>query len=174
MLIPFHLILKKNKPMEKAYVAAGCFWGVQYHLEKEPGVTDTSVGFMGGHVESPSYMEVVRHGTGHLETVEITYDPAQVSYEHLVKVFFEIHDFTQTNGQGPDIGEQYLSAIFYTNDEQKHIAEKIKKELEEKGYAVATTIRKADTFWEAEDYHQHYYDKNGKEPYCHIRKKIFS
>jgi len=105
-------------------------------------------------------------------TVEVIFVPNLINEEQLVKYFFEIHDFTQENGQGPDIGEQYKSAIFYTNERQKEIAEKIIEELK-KRYKVATLLRKASTFWLAENYHQDYYEKTGKVPYCHYRRKIF-
>ena len=111
--------------------------------------------------------------TGHAEAIHITFDPVKVSYEKLVKLFFEIHDFTQLDRQGPDIGEQYRSAIFYTDDEQKKIAQKVIKILMNKNYEVATALIKATKFWKAEEYHQDYYNKTGGNPYCHIHKKIF-
>lgn len=159
--------------MLKAYFASGCFWGTQYYFAKAAGVISTTVGFMGGNVDSPSYQQVKTGTTGHLEVIEVVYDPAQTDYEALVRLFFETHDFTQTDGQGPDIGSQYLSAIFYLDGKQKEVAEKYSGILTEKGFEVATSIRKAETFWPAEDYHQHYYDKNGSTPYCHIYRKIF-
>jgi peptide methionine sulfoxide reductase msrA/msrB len=105
--------------------------------------------------------------------MEVTFDAMQTSYEDLAKLFFEIHDFTQTNGQGPDIGAQYLSEIFYLDDNQKAVDEKLIKTLSDKGYKVATKLRPATTFWKAEDYHQEYYQHNGHEPYCHAWKKVF-
>jgi peptide methionine sulfoxide reductase msrA/msrB len=158
---------------EKAIFAGGCFWGVEYYFQKAKGVISTEVGYIGGHTENPTYKEVCSGKTGHIEAIEVEYDPTQTSYEEMAKLFFEIHDFTQTNGQGPDIGEQYLSEIFYSDDAQKETAEKLIKILTDKGYKVATTLRKATTFWKAEDYHQEYYQKNGHEPYCHARKKVF-
>ena len=158
---------------EKAIFAGGCFWGVEYYFQKAKGVISTEVGYTGGHTDNPTYKEVCSHTTGHIEATQVTFDPAQTSYEELAKLFFEIHDFTQTNGQGPDIGEQYLSEIFYIDDNQKATAEKLIRVLTDKGYKVATTLRKATTFWKAEDYHQQYYQKNGHEPYCHVRKKVF-
>lgn len=158
---------------EKAIFAGGCFWGVEYYFQKAKGVISTEVGYIGGHKDNPTYKEVCSGKTGHIEAIEVEYDPTQTSYEEMAKLFFEIHDFTQTNGQGPDIGEQYLSEIFYSDDAQKETAEKIIKILSDKGYKVATTLRKATTFWKAEDYHQEYYQKNGHEPYCHARKKVF-
>lgn len=159
--------------LEKAYFASGCFWGTEYYFMKAKGVVSTAVGFMGGHVENPSYRQVCQKNTGHLETTEVVYDPKETSYENLVKLFFETHDFTQTNGQGPDIGPQYLSCIFYSNPEQKAIAEKYIKILQDKGYKVATMLKPASTFWKAEDYHQQYYEHKGSTPYCHVYKKIF-
>jgi len=158
---------------EKAIFAGGCFWGVEYYFQKAKGVISTEVGYIGGHKDNPTYKEVCSGKTGHIEAMQVTYDASQTSYEELAKLFFEIHDFTQTNGQGPDIGEQYLSEVFYFDDGQKETAEKLIKILSDKGYKVATTLRKATTFWKAEDYHQEYYQKNGHEPYCHARKKVF-
>lgn len=156
-----------------AYFASGCFWGTQYHFSKAQGVISTTVGFMGGNVDSPSYQQVKTGTTAHLETIEVVYDPEKTDYDTLVRLFFETHNFTQTDGQGPDIGSQYLSAIFYVNDEQLSIAKKYSEILTEKGFEVATALRPAEPFWSAEDYHQHYYDKNGSSPYCHIYRKIF-
>ncbi len=162
-----------NNQTAKAFFASGCFWGTQYHFSKAPGVIHTTVGFMGGNVHSPSYQQVKTGTTGHLETIEVVYDPTQTNYEALVRLFFETHDFTQTNGQGPDIGSQYLSAIFYLDNTQLETAKKYIALLTEKGFKVATTLRKVETFWPAEEYHQDYYDKNGSTPYCHIYRKIF-
>jgi len=159
--------------MEKAIFASGCFWGVQYYFKKQNGVISTTVGYTGGHLENPTYEQVCSHITGHAEAVLVEFNPEIVSYEELVKLFFEIHDFTQTNGQGPDIGEQYRSEIFYFNENQKNTAEKYIKILSDKGYKVATKLTSATTFWEAEKYHQDYYNKNGQSPYCHFRRKIF-
>ncbi|MDA3814575.1 MAG: bifunctional methionine sulfoxide reductase B/A protein [Candidatus Cloacimonetes bacterium] len=165
--------IPEQPKIEKAIFAGGCFWGVEYQFQKVEGVTETSVGYIGGSKTEPSYKEVSRGTTGHAEAIQITYDPVKVSYEKLIKLFFEIHDFTQVNRQGPDIGEQYRSSIFYTNDEQKEIAKKVITILIDKGYKVATTLEKAEQFWEAEEYHQDYYNKTGGDPYCHIYKKIF-
>jgi peptide methionine sulfoxide reductase msrA/msrB len=156
-----------------AYFASGCFWGTEYYFMKANGVLATAVGFMGGHADCPSYKQVCTGETGHLECVEVTYDPTQTNYENLVKLFFETHDFTQTDGQGPDIGSQYLSCIFYTNDEEKAIAKKYIDILEAKGYKVATRLQRASVFWKAEDYHQQYYEHKGTQPYCHSYQKIF-
>lgn len=162
----------QKPPIDRMFFAGGCFWGVEHLFKQLPGVVDTRVGYMGGHWPNPTYENVCTGLTGHLETVEVIFDPQMISEEELVKYFFEIHDFTQENGQGPDIGEQYKSAIFYTNDKQKEVAESVIEMLKKK-YKVATQLRKASTFWVAEDYHQDYYEKTGKAPYCHFRRKIF-
>jgi methionine-S-sulfoxide reductase len=157
----------------KVYFASGCFWGTEYHFMKAAGVISTAVGFMGGLLDSPTYPQVKTGTTGHLECVEVIFDTQQTSYENLVKLFFETHNFTQTDGQGPDIGSQYLSCIFYNNAEEKAIAEKYIKILENKGYCVATELQPTSMFWIAEDYHQQYYQHKGTQPYCHRYRKIF-
>lgn len=162
-----------NKNMKTVYFASGCFWGTEYFFMKANGVKHTAVGFMGGHTEHPSYKEVCEGTTGHLEVTEVEYDATKTGYDDLVKLFFETHDFTQTNGQGPDIGEQYLSCIFYSTSDEKAIAEKRMEELTSKGYKVATMLKPASKFWKAEDYHQQYYEHKGTRPYCHAYKKIF-
>jgi len=156
-----------NEKTETAYFAGGCFWGVEYFFQKKGGVISTHVGYMGGHKKNPMYKEVCSGSTGHAEAIEVEYDPAITSYEKLARLFFEIHDPTQVNRQGPDIGTQYRSAIFYVTDEQKHIAQKLIDRLQDKGYDVATELNRADTFWGAEKYHQDYYALNGHKPYCH-------
>lgn len=158
---------------ERAIFASGCFWGTEYFLQKEEGVIATTVGYTGGHVKNPSYREVCGKQTGHYEAVEVVFDPTKVSYEKLARVFFETHDPTQTNGQGPDIGPQYRSAIFYINDEQKATAQQLINILEEKGYKVATQLLPEATFYDAETYHQDYYDNKGGTPYCHGYRKLF-
>ena len=158
---------------DTAYFASGCFWGTEYYLKKPDGVISTTVGFMGGRKENPTYREVCTKTTGHVETTQVVFDPDKISYEDLVKLFFETHDFTQLDGQGPDIGPQYLSVIFYTDPQQKAIAEKYKAILQQKGFRVATQIRPASTFWPAEDSHQDFYAHNGTTPYCHRYHKIF-
>ena len=162
-----------NKNIKKAYFAAGCFWGVEYHFEKIKGVISAISGYMGGNIPNPSYEMVCTGFSGHLEVVEVTYDENIVSFETLTKLFFEIHDFSQTNGQGPDIGSQYLSAIFYCDEEQKGISEKLIVELENKGFKVVTFLYKLVPFYKAEDYHQNYYERHQKVPYCHSYRKIF-
>jgi peptide methionine sulfoxide reductase msrA/msrB len=156
-----------------AYFAGGCFWGIEHLLQEVDGVTDVRSGYMGGHTEKPTYDEVSSGRTGHAETVEVVYDPTRVTFEELARLFFEIHDPTQVDRQGPDIGSQYRSAIFYAGDDQKLAAEKLIGILKEKGYDVATEVSEAGPFWEAEDYHQDYYEKSGGRPYCHTRQKRF-
>ena len=152
--------------IKKAYFAGGCFWGVEFYFEKLEGVITAISGYMGGHIQNPTYEMVCSGFSGHLEVVEITYDEDIVSFEKLARLFFEIHDFTQINGQGPDIGSQYLSAIFYVNEEQKEVSEKLIKELSNMGYKVATSIYKMVPFYQAEEYHQDYYERHKKVPYC--------
>lgn len=158
---------------EEAIFAAGCFWGVEYYLKQLPGVLKTEVGYTGGHQKNPTYQQVCSGTTGHYEAIRVVYDPTKINYEDLTKYFFEIHNPTQTSGQGPDLGQQYLSAIFYYDDEQKKIALKLMNELEQLGYRVATKLLPVSTFWRAETYHQDYYEKMGKEPYCHRYEKKF-
>ena len=171
------LNFQKNKTqtstLKKAYFAGGCFWGVEYYLEKIDGVKEVTSGFMGGHLKNPGYYDVVRKDTGHIETVEVVYDPSKVSYETLAKMFFEIHDPTQTDGQGPDIGSQYLSAIFVNNTQERETIERLIKVLEGKGFKIATKIRAKVPFYRAEAYHQDYYERKGSTPYCHRRVKRF-
>ena len=164
---------KESPHIAKAYFAGGCFWGVEYLFEHREGVVSAVSGYMGGSMENPSYQDVCYGSTGHLEAVEVAYDALAVSYEELARFFFEIHDPTQADGQGPDIGEQYLSAIFYSNDDEKKIARRLIDTLKAKGYNVATKILPASTFWEAEGYHQDYYDKRKQRPYCHGYQKKF-
>ena len=158
---------------KKAYFAGGCFWGTEYLFQNAEGVISSRVGYMGGRKQDPTYREVCGGSTGHTEAIEVVYDPAETTYEKLARLFFEIHDPTQVNRQGPDIGEQYRSAIFYLDKEQKQTAEKLIGILGEKGYEIATELTPAGTFWEAEEYHQDYYRNRGGSPYCHTRKEIF-
>lgn len=146
--------------IETATFAAGCFWGVEANLQKLPGVLETIVGYTGGHIENPSYQMVCTNKTGHAEAVQITYDPEQISYQDLVKAFFDLHDPTTPNRQGADVGTQYRSVIFYHNEEQRQIAENVKAELGKcckYRYPIVTEILPVATFYEAEDYHQDYY-----------------
>jgi len=158
---------------EKAIYAGGCFWGVEYFIQQKKGVISVTSGYIGGHSDNPTYKEVCNNKTGHAEAVEVVFDPSQVTYEELTKLFFEIHDPTQINGQGPDIGDQYRSEIFYLNDEQKKVAENLIMILKIKGFKVATKVTEATTFWPAEDYHQDYYEHKGILPYCHGYTKRF-
>ncbi|MDH6356707.1 methionine-S-sulfoxide reductase [Parabacteroides sp. PF5-9] len=158
---------------EIAIFAGGCFWGVEYFMHQLPGVFRVESGYIGGTKEAPSYEEVCSQTTGHVEAVRILFDPTETDYETLAKCFFEIHDPTQTDGQGPDLGEQYRSVVFYTTSEQKQIAEQLIAELKKRGYAVATQLTPATTFWVAEDYHQNYYERKGTLPYCHGYTKRF-
>lgn len=133
----------------------------------------SEVGYIGGDKENPTYQEVKAHTTGHAEATLVEFDAEETTYTDLCKLFFEIHDPAQTDGQGPDIGPQYRSEIFYLNEAQKQQAEAVITLLREKGYEVNTRLTPATIFWPAEDYHQHYYDKTGGEPYCHIRVRKF-
>jgi len=156
--------------MAKAIFAAGCFWGVEATFRQIPGVTATRVGYTGGNTQNPTYKEVCTDRTGHAEAVEVTYDPATVSYEKLLDVFWENHDPTQLNRQGPDWGTQYRSAIFFTSPEQQAAAQASKAALEDThrfSRPVVTQIVPAVTFFEAEDYHQQYLEKKGLAS-CHI------
>ncbi|NOU35783.1 MAG: peptide-methionine (S)-S-oxide reductase MsrA [Kiritimatiellaceae bacterium] len=155
---------------EKATFAAGCFWGVESAFRQVPGVIDTQVGYTGGKTEKPTYKEVCTDATGHAEAIEITFDPARVSYGKLLELFFKMHDPTQVNRQGPDVGTQYRSAIFCHSPEQKAAAEAAKAAQDKSGKykkPVATQILPAGPFYRAEEYHQRYFEKNGG-PACHI------
>ena len=159
--------------MATAYFAGGCFWGVEHLLQEVGGVTDVRSGYMGGYTEEPTYNEVSSGRTGHVETVQVVYDPTRTTFEALARLFFEIHDPTQVDRQGPDRGSQYRSAIFYVDDEQKFTAERLIGILKEKGHGVVTEVTAAGPFWKAEDYHQDYYARSGGSPYCHARRKLF-
>ena len=156
--------------MEKATFGAGCFWGVEAAFRQVNGVKATTVGYAGGTLENPTYKDVCSGRTGHAEVVEVEFDPALVSYEDLLKVFWENHDPTTLNRQGPDVGEQYRSAIFYHTPEQEAAARASKAALEASGTyrrAIVTEITPAPTFYRAEDYHQQYFEKRGIS-HCHI------
>ena len=146
---------------------------MEYYFKRLKGVTKTVVGFMGGDLENPSYKQVKTGTTGHLETIEVEYDPELVSYEALVRYFFEIHNFEQADGQGIDIGSQYLSAIWFNDTTERDTAIKVFGELTQMGYHPATQIRQAMPFYPAEDYHQNYLDERQETPECHIYTKIF-
>jgi peptide methionine sulfoxide reductase msrA/msrB len=158
---------------KKAYFAGGCFWGVEHYMQKMPGVISVVSGYSGGSVDNPTYKEVCSGKTGHLEVVEVAYNPYKVSFEELSKRFLEIHDPTQAKGQGPDIGSQYLSAIFYSDDDEKKNADELLNILRKKKMKIATKVIKFEKFWPAEDYHQNYYERKGTTPYCHSYKKLF-
>lgn len=151
-----------------ATFAAGCFWGVEDAFRQVPGVIDAVSGYTGGHVDNPTYRQVCGHGTGHAEAVEVAYDPQRVSYDDLLDLFWQIHDPTQLNRQGPDIGDQYRSAIF-THDDEELRAATASRDREQKKYArpIVTEIVPAPRFWAAEEYHQHYFEKNGGGA-CHV------
>jgi len=156
--------------MAKATFAAGCFWGVEATFRQIPGVTGTRVGYTGGEMKSPTYKDVCTDRTGHAEAVEVDYDPAKVSYEILLNTFWENHDPTQLNRQGPDFGTQYRSVIFYHSPEQEQAARASKQGLEKSGRfsrPIVTQIVPAVTFYQAEDYHQQYLEKRGLA-HCHI------
>ena len=160
-------------PNHTAIFAGGCFWGVQHEFEKEKGVCRTLVGYTGGEEISPSYKQVRDQRTGHVEAVIIEFDPDVISYERLVQIFFEMHDPSQKDGVGPDIGDQYRSVIFYITNEQKKLAQGVINDLQGRGYEVNTLLLPSTTFWVGEKYHQQYYARTGGEPYCHIRQKKF-
>lgn len=159
--------------IKDAYFASGCFWGTEYFFENFKGVKSAISGYMGGHMPNPDYRSVCTGQTGHLEVVKVQYDSSEVTFKELAIQFFETHDFTQTNGQGPDIGSQYLSAIFYNDEEEKTISEELIGELTSKGFQVATSLYEVVPFYEAEEYHQDYYERHQKVPYCHFYRKIF-
>ena len=155
---------------EKATFAAGCFWGVEAAFRRVPGVLETQVGYTGGHTDHPTYEQVCTDRTGHAEAVEVTYDPARVSYGDLLQVFWEIHDPTTPNRQGPDVGSQYRSAIFTYSPEQQRMAEESLAAVGRSGRfrrPVVTEIVPAQTFWRAEEYHQRYLEKHGRGA-CHL------
>jgi len=146
--------------MQKATFAAGCFWGVETDFRKVEGVSDAQVGYIGGKSENPTYKQVCSSTTGHAEAVELEFDPQKVTFQHLLSLFFTMHDPTQMNRQGPDVGSQYRSAVFYHDEEQKKAAEAVIADLS-KTRTIATEVVPAERFWRAEEYHQQYHAKNG-------------
>jgi peptide-methionine (S)-S-oxide reductase len=154
---------------EQATFGAGCFWGVEYVFRRVPGVTDVQSGYSGGITQNPSYEEVCSHTTGHAEVAQVTFDPERVSYEQLLEVFWAMHDPTQVDRQGPDIGDQYRSVIFTHSEEQRSAAEASLQRAQGRfKKPIATKIEPLTAFYPAEDYHQAYYEKNGHQPYCHV------
>lgn len=158
---------------EKALFAAGCFWGAEYLIQELEGVIRTKVGYSGGSSLNPSYEEVCSGLTGHAEALEVIFDPSILPYKKLAKAFFELHDPTQLNRQGPDRGSQYRSALFYFTKQQKEIALELINELKKNGIQVVTEVLPARSFFPAEEYHQNYYHQTGKTPYCHMWTKRF-
>lgn len=158
---------------ETLILASGCFWGTEYFLKRIDGVLSTTVGYTGGHVENPSYEQVCGKRTGHFEACLVEYDPKRTTAEEVLRTFFETHDPTQANGQGPDIGPQYRSAVFYQNDAQRDLTQSLIGLLTAKGLKVATEVLPAQAFYSAEGYHQDYYDIKGGTPYCHGYRKLF-
>lgn len=156
---------------ERATLAGGCFWCVEAVFEELRGVVEVTSGYAGGHVENPSYEAVCEGDTGHAEVIEVVYDPAEISLEQLLGVFFTVHDPTTLNRQGPDVGSQYRSAIFYEDDEQREVVESFIEELEDEGVyedEVVTEVERRETFYEAEPYHQDYFEKNPGSTYCQV------
>lgn len=158
---------------ERAIFAGGCFWGVEYYMKSLPGVISTAVGYIGGAVVDPTYEEVCSGKTGHVEAIEVIFDTHKTDYKTVAQEFFEIHDPTQRERQGPDIGPQYQSAIFYLTEEQKQVAEQLIDVLKGRGLDIATQLAPATLFYPAEEYHQDYYGKNGQLPYCHRKERRF-
>ncbi|MEA3503599.1 MAG: peptide-methionine (S)-S-oxide reductase MsrA [Bacteroidota bacterium] len=163
----------QQNTLETAIYAGGCFWGVEHMMKKQKGVVSAESGYIGGFVENPTYEQVCTGTTGHAEAVKIVFDTSVTSYEIITKYFFEIHDPTQIGGQGPDMGEQYRSEIFYSSDKQKNVVVKLIDILKSKGLNVVTKISPATTFYKAENHHQKHYENQGTLPYCHIYLKRF-
>jgi peptide-methionine (S)-S-oxide reductase len=156
--------------MDTATFGAGCFWGVEEAFRKTQGVTETAVGYMGGHLENPSYQDVCTDRTGHAEVVQVQFDPSLIDYERLLEIFWDLHDPTTLNRQGPDVGTQYRSAVFYHDEAQKAAAAGMKARLGSSGRfrrPIVTEIIPASTFWRAEEYHQKYFHKHGGAS-CHL------
>ena len=162
-----------EKKMGRAIFASGCFWGTEYYMQQAPGVLQTTVGYIGGTQTDPTYEDVCTGNSGYAEAVEVLFDPEKTDFKTVAKLFFETHDPGQLNRQGPDIGEQYRSEIFYTDENQKRVAEELIKKLKDKGIKVVTKLTRASQFYDAEDYHQDYYLNKGTKPYCHFYKKKF-
>lgn len=165
--------METNNKTEKAIFAGGCFWGIEHHMKIAKGVIKAVSGYIGGHMQNPTYEQVCSGTTGHAEAVEVTFDREVTDFRKLAILFFEIHDPTTYNRQGPDVGSQYRSEIFYLSTEQKEIAGELISILKDNGYDVVTKLSPAGKFYPAEEYHQNYYAKTGSNPYCHFYKKKF-
>ncbi len=159
--------------IKEAIFAGGCFWGVEYYMKRSEGVISIESGYTGGSVIDPKYLEVKSGSTGHAEAVRIKYDDTKTNYETLLKLFMEIHDPTQLNGQGYDLGTQYRSELYYADQEQKETIDKIISILRDKGMDIVTRVCPQGVFYRAEEYHQDYYDQKGTLPDCHSRKRLF-
>lgn len=162
-----------DRNIEVGIFACGCFWGTQHYFQKQKGVQKTLAGYTGGEEAFPTYADVRDHKTHHVEAIIVEYNPEEVSYESLCKLFFEIHDPAQTDGVGPDFGSQYRSCIFYRDENQKETAERVIQILRDKGDEVNTLLLPEEPFYIGEAYHQNYYEKTGGEPYCHMRTRKF-
>ena len=162
----------QNIAIAQAVFAGGCFWGIEHLFSRVPGVVNAESGYIGGHVENPTYEEVCTGRTGHAEGVRVSYDPTRVTYEQLARHFFEFHNPTQLNRQGPDVGTQYRSAVFPENDEEKQIITHLVSLLGERGYKIVTTLEPLSRFYPAEEYHQRYLERHS-ERFCHLPVKRF-
>ncbi len=158
---------------KEAIFGGGCFWGTEYYMKRQKGVISVESGYSGGKVENPTYQEVKTGTTGHAEVIKVVYNPEETNYETLLRYFMEIHDPTTLDRQGVDIGSQYRSEVFYSDENEREIAEKVIKILYDKGYNVTTLVSPIAPFYSAEDYHQNYYDNKEKEPSCHFYTKRF-
>ena len=167
------IFVPTQKQYDTAYFASGCFWGTEYWFDRAEGIISATSGYTGGHFENPTYEDVCSGKTGHAECVQVIFDPAKTNYETLLQLYFNTHDPTQIDRQGPDIGEQYRGAIFYTSQAQKQKADELIIELYKKGYDIATEVTAFQKFYPAEDYHQNYYTVHNKVPYCHVYKDKF-
>jgi peptide methionine sulfoxide reductase msrA/msrB len=165
----FFIPVYTKERYERALFAGGCFWGVEHLMKSEAGVIGVSSGYTGGDTINPTYKDVSSDKSGHAEAVEVVFDQKKITFEQLAKLFFEIHDPSQSNRQGPDRGSRYRSAIFYLSKDQESVALRLRKILEGEGIPVTTEIVPARSFYKAEEYHQNYYGKTGGEPYCHRR-----
>ncbi len=165
-----------EKATSKATIGAGCFWGVEYIFERIAGVLNAVSGYSGGEVENPTYQEVCTGTTGHAEVVQLEFDPGVISFKEILDYYFRSHDPTQLNGQGPDLGHQYRSVVFYHNEGQKKEVEDFIQKLNDGEYfdaPVVTEVKELKKFYPAEEYHQDYYSKNNQRPYCHVLRESF-